>query len=592
MIRRLLVFLALAVPAFAANGLVTGALTLSQTFYTISVQAAYTGDDNANATCTIDYSVDAGANWRPCYVNANTIDRRATLTGLATNANPYVKTARTVVVGLSANTLYSVRITWADADGVTGTNPVSSTITTLTKTPPLGGSTTIVNNDGELTTALAAVVAGGTIHMNAGTYSTARTLTTSGNAGAWIKIEGAGATTVWGSGNACVTVNADYIWIASVAIPQNSTAVAQAAQYGIYCGATTDHVLIDTVTFSNVGGAGGLYNPNYGTSGIGMAVGANNIYAISCSFNTANPATTYNESYVFGFSVPAAPGQTGGYVLDLCTFTGNWRDAVSSEGNTFGDGFTNNCAVSNCTVASGFYDDGMEFDGDDRNLAVWGNTVACGTGNDCISFSGVNVGPAFAFRNYLSNTNGGPIFKMGNGDPGPANIFHNTGVVTVAGANIGPDGLSELAGAPFSELLTARNNLWSTWRYPLYRGGRSNTYDYNLYYPNPAGNNYSVSEWNTTTNYQTVALFFAGTGQEQHGQQGNPNLNSDGTLQSGSLLAIDTGVAIANFNGANTAWPISGVAPDIGAYEYIPAVGAGGSALTGKATLSGTAKVQ
>ena len=118
-----------------ANLVITAALDLKSTFRCIGVRAAFTGDDNANATLHVRYRKTGNSQW----INAFTpiVDRRATING---TANPYVNEGRGSIVGLVPNTSYDIEATWADPDGVTGTNPRTGTISTLSLTPPLGGT--------------------------------------------------------------------------------------------------------------------------------------------------------------------------------------------------------------------------------------------------------------------------------------------------------------------------------------------------------------------------------------------------------------------------------------------------------------------
>ena len=98
-----------------ANGLTIGALTLTPTIDCIGAVAAYTGDDNANATAILEYRIDGMGDW---------------IVGLPMAKIYLTKAWAGSVIGCLPGILYDVRITFTDADGVTGTNPIADTITT------------------------------------------------------------------------------------------------------------------------------------------------------------------------------------------------------------------------------------------------------------------------------------------------------------------------------------------------------------------------------------------------------------------------------------------------------------------------------
>ena len=74
---------------------------------TISVSMPYSGDANSNSTYTVDYKLSASGTWTNWVTNA------------AHTASPYT----TTITGLTSGSSYDVRMTYNDADGVTGTNP-------------------------------------------------------------------------------------------------------------------------------------------------------------------------------------------------------------------------------------------------------------------------------------------------------------------------------------------------------------------------------------------------------------------------------------------------------------------------------------
>ena len=92
------------------NDLVTGTVSaVQQTNTSIRVTAPYTYDTNGNSTYTVDYKLSASGTWTNFVTNADDVD----------NTSPYVVD----VTGLTTGSSYDIRVTYADADTVSGTNP-------------------------------------------------------------------------------------------------------------------------------------------------------------------------------------------------------------------------------------------------------------------------------------------------------------------------------------------------------------------------------------------------------------------------------------------------------------------------------------
>jgi len=98
--------------------LTTGTLsTSSVTDTSFAITATYTGDSNTNSTCVIQYKEVGTDTWTSPTVTTN---RGSTnFTASAT--------------GLTQGTVYDVKATYSDANGVTGTNPKTTTVTTSLK---------------------------------------------------------------------------------------------------------------------------------------------------------------------------------------------------------------------------------------------------------------------------------------------------------------------------------------------------------------------------------------------------------------------------------------------------------------------------
>ncbi|TAN52704.1 MAG: hypothetical protein EPN21_03305, partial [Methylococcaceae bacterium] len=97
----------------ATNGTAAGVATaVAASNTSINVSMPYTNDSNANNTYTVDYKLTSEptvwTNW---------------VTAAAHTASPYA----TTITGLTEGASYDVRVTYNDADGVTGTNPQTVT---------------------------------------------------------------------------------------------------------------------------------------------------------------------------------------------------------------------------------------------------------------------------------------------------------------------------------------------------------------------------------------------------------------------------------------------------------------------------------
>ena len=68
----------------------------------------YTTDTNANNSYTVEYKLSSSGTWLDWGTNPK-----------AHTASPYTDT----IAGLAAGASYDVRLTYNDADGVSGTNP-------------------------------------------------------------------------------------------------------------------------------------------------------------------------------------------------------------------------------------------------------------------------------------------------------------------------------------------------------------------------------------------------------------------------------------------------------------------------------------
>lgn len=98
--------------------LTTGTLsTSSVTDDGFSITATYTNDTNDNSTCVIQYRRSGLSTWQDTTESTDRANHRFTAT----------------VTGLEPGELYEVRATYSDSNGTTGTNPKTTSVTTLLK---------------------------------------------------------------------------------------------------------------------------------------------------------------------------------------------------------------------------------------------------------------------------------------------------------------------------------------------------------------------------------------------------------------------------------------------------------------------------
>jgi hypothetical protein len=540
-------------PVAAQNGTTVGTLTLASTFNCVSVRASFTGDANANNSAAIQFRKTGDASWKNAYTPF--VDRRATLGG---TTNRYANQARGSIVGLTANTSYDVQVAWSDPDGVSS-QPAIVTISTLSQSPPTGGSTITVTNNTSLSNALSTVNAGQTIHLTTGTYSPF-TISRSGNSSAWIVIEGEAGTTVTGSGvNQNIAVKADFIVVKNLTLSASDF-------YGMtISGGSRNNIMIEDNTLQNVSArcADGPTTTHYGDAGISVDGGSSNIFILRNSIISTSLQACIQS--------PAFDGPGAGIDLTDCTtcifdsntVTGAFRDAISSDNSADA---TANVDISNNWVTN-YVDDGLESKGDNVNVRIWGNYATSNQADTCIAGNTNTTtnqyGPLYIFRNVCRITGtlesgGGFIYKIGSSGSGPTFVFHNSMDASAAGSGWAAYEMSTPSG-PY----VVMNNIARTSASISEHAPAGTIFDYNL---GTAGSSWAYL-WNGTTTYSTFAAFRTATGQESHGFNSDPSFLDTALHINASSPAVNHGVILPNFNSLDSAWPYSGSAPDIGAYE-------------------------
>ncbi len=211
-------------------------------------------------------------------------------------------------------------------------------------------------------------------------------------------------------------------------------------------------------------------------------------------------------------------------------------------------------------------DDGLSADGVCSNVRIWNNSfhdVLVG-----ISLAPILEGPVYAVRNLVYKTGAGDNnytgypFKFNVGSQptsGMMYLFHNTSDAFYPGQH----GFDIKSPGTWQGIVS-RNNIWIGTDYGLRNSNLSQQLDMDFDLLWNAGLNHIV-RWGAT-NYNTLADFQLGTGQNTNGLELDPGFsdrnNADYQL-TGTSLAIDQGVLIPGINDH-----FSAGAPDLGAFEF------------------------
>ena len=230
-----------------------------------------------------------------------------------------------------------------------------------------------------------------------------------------------------------------------------------------------------------------------------------------------------------------------------------FNDGIGGEDNFSDIGFPNADTDIYGNKISNTWDDGIEAEGGNRNVRIWGNYLDLTTTG--IASTVTHFGPLYIFRNVCNRSrkmserrpeddDRGPFAKAGASQEwggGRRYVFHNT--LLQPGGNGGAgEGISGNSNQPLTNTVT-RNNIWYIWKTHWEaineRGGSGNDFDYDLY------------------NGKLAAY----RGAEPHGIAAAPSFERDFVLAARSP-GVDAGVRIPNFNDNYV-----GAAPDIGAQE-------------------------
>ncbi len=569
----------------AVNTTTPGPMITLSTFECISVRAWYTNDANANNSVTLLYKLTSGSTWLNAYQPI--IDRRSEIIVVGTtNSNTTNQfQARGSIVGLIPNTSYDVALTWSDADGIVGTASITNTVSTLSYNVPLTGNTKYVDasagSEGNgsigspwktITNAIIQSQQSDIIMVSPGRYQPFL-ITSNGNSAGYYALitNGAGPVSIIGGvSNNTIYISGSYWLIDGFNIEQSLLG-------GIHFGGSAHHVFVQNTLQTNAvsGTSSSAACEIYGI--------CSNIYILSNTWSCWNPTITNGTAGLVD-NVDFGEGPSVSMVVAYNTLNGGW-DAIGNRGNSQVIGNCENTDLCHNTIVDNV-DDTFEVDGFGPNIRVFDNHLSKaiqgfgGYGGSLFSDAGTYIGPMYVFRNFLhgygTNAAGANsvigLKTAGHSSVGAGFYFHNTFVTTASGG--GHEVISEAGSGTGNTATTNKwfeNNIWIAAGNVYWVGGTNNVHDYNLGFTMNGAN--FAGNWNGATNYTTFSDFQTGTGSESHGIGSDPLINYTTLVIPTNSPAVNAGLVISNFNDLSSAWPYSGSAPDMGAYE----TGGGGS---------------
>jgi len=518
-------------------------IELKPSFENISVYINFTGEASEEDYAILEYRT-LGGSWRraPDMV----IDLRSSVpTGSTSVSNPYVNQFRGVILKVMPNTNYEVRATIISDYTVSGIEP-SGTIKTLNDNPPATGPTITVSPS-TFWDALAQATPGTNILLQMGNYHSVGQITfPSGQVDNYIKIRPAN------TGDRPI-IRSDY-------------------RYGGISFDGANYVMLQGVEIANTYSRQQILNL-HNCRGIIL----DDIYCLIQGQGWWSQAVTalggIKDSLISHLVARGAygPGSDGpfgvmwgeedgpeGLTIRDCEFYNMW-DATGGAGNFSipGGMFRDTFIYRNRSEGCG--DDGFEMEGAGMCCAFYENTVV-NASRMSIGISIIGIGPFYIIRSILAGNADGH-FKMG-GSSGKIFAYHNV----LYG---GEDGFESAGGGSVIKGLVSRNNIIVVDRYieENYVDPQADwDFDYDCMQSN-RGETGLAFKWN---NSQMNLAQLRQLGQEINGVWADPLFVNPGggdfRLQAGSPC-IDAGVVIPGINDADSPWPYSGAAPDIGAIE-------------------------
>jgi hypothetical protein len=250
---------------------------------------------------------------------------------------------------------------------------------------------------------------------------------------------------------------------------------------------------------------------------------------------------------------------------DMYSSNGNYfNDVIGGEDNFSTTGFPNNDTDIYGNKLSNSWDDGIEAEGGNRNVRIWGNYIdSTATG---IATTVVATGPVYIFRNVFNRNkfysgkapdqdDRQPFFKSGSDASlgnGRRYILHNTMLQASDGASqYGLGGGAGVGGTGSAQLINntiSMNNIYHLWKpnSAVYQAGVNNVFQNDMFNGNMG--TAVVGGINAAPTYATGNGWKSEAGGQYQLAAGTPG--------------VDQGVRIPNFNDS-----FNGSGPDVGAAE-------------------------
>ena len=538
-------------PLQAANTIQVGTIEFDpSTVCCIGITVPITGDDNFNASATLEYRVQGDSTWShalaPLRVRPDTLGPESP-PGDFGLPDPTPMFAGSIF-GLTPGATYDVRVTVTDPDGGGSAQTASVSTRTLPLANPTNANPVAVASTTALSAAIANAHAGDVIDVAPGTYAGPITISASGTQTNPIVLRGRDASTV--------------------------TITATGASYGLTVSGSHVYVQNITVTGSDWGA---------------RLAGTDDIVVTHSQFTNVNKGIDARSGIHRGFYV--CDNVLQGRIAWPDVSSATWDQegiVITGEGHTvcfnrlsgFGDalGMSQQTAIKNRAID--FYgndvqwsgDDGVEADYGHWNIRVFQNRLT-NTG------MGVSVqpswgGPIYIVRNVMVNQAHAP-YKFNNFPTGIL-VFNNTSIRTVGDGNYGGWAWPQLGydlGGQWSYVANFQffNNLLIGATGPAYFTDAINVgvIDYDGW--SPAG---TFTFFDT---YTGLADLKARSPYEHHGVMLNGQTFVSGpTLGANYTTGVDTvDVTLASTSNAVDAGLVlpgvtdgyTGAAPDIGALE-------------------------
>ncbi len=387
----------------------------------------------------------------------------------------------------------------------------------------------------------------------------------SGSGSGYVVYDGAGAVLDAQNGAPYnVTVNASYVIVRGLTLKG-------AQQHGILISKDVHDVIIED---NDISGWGRTRDGTWGTdmdSGIRAICVNQELTRVTIQRNKIHDPRWPANSWAVGH--PAGPqGITFSYCGGQNVYRWNevdggakhFNDGMGGEDNFSTSGWPNRDSDVYGNIVQNVWDDGLEIEGGNNNVRVWGNYVNnTGTG---ISSTIDSVGPLYIFRNVWNRNKfldgvacdgdqRQPFFKDGSSSDfgnGRRYLFHNTMLQAQAtGCQYGLGGGAGVGGTGDAQLVhntISMNNIYHLWKpnSMVYQVANDNTFQNDMY--NGNAGTAVISGINATPTYA------AGNGWQS--EAGGQYALAAGTP------GFDQGARIPNFNDG-----FLGAAPDVGAAE-------------------------